>query len=277
MLAVLRDEMGQAEESLWRMRHLMGTGISAPPEHVIWPEALFLHASAGPEAAFGLLTDLYDALPTRPVLIGPDPSSAATLVTIAVAAGDPHRAGLVVEAARRLSAGNPGSHSAAAAAAHAGGLLRHDPDLLGRAVEEFRLTPRRPALASALEDAAIAGRASDRATAEARANEALAIVTECGARRSRIRLEGLLSGWRGAAAEPVAVVPPPRCLPALTDGQRKVALLVAQGLTNIEVGRDLHLSPHTVDTHLRNIFQRLQINRRAALANIVARECGPMA
>jgi DNA-binding CsgD family transcriptional regulator/tetratricopeptide (TPR) repeat protein len=276
MLAVLRDEIGQAEESLSRMRHLMGTGISAPPEHVVWPEALFLRATAGPEAAFGLLTDLYDALPDRPVLIGPDPSAAATLVTIAVAAGDPYRAGLVVEAARRLSVRNPGSHSAAAAAAHTAGLTRRDPDLLGRAVDEFRLTPRRPALASALEDAAIAGRASDRATAEARAAEALAIVTECGARRSRVRLDGLLSGWRGAAAEPVAG-PPQRCLPALTDGQRKVALLVARGLTNIEVGKALHLSPHTVDTHLRNIFQRLQISRRAALATIVATECGPMA
>jgi DNA-binding CsgD family transcriptional regulator len=74
----------------------------------------------------------------------------------------------------------------------------------------------------------------------------------------------------------VSAVPSP-CLPTLTDGQRKVALLVARGLTNIEVGEALHLSPHTVDTHLRNIFQRLEINRRAALAHIVATECGPMA
>jgi DNA-binding CsgD family transcriptional regulator/tetratricopeptide (TPR) repeat protein len=273
-LAVLRDEIGPAEESLSRMRHMMGTGITAPPEDVTWPEAVFLGATAGPEAAFGLLTDLYDALPGRPALIGQDPSSAAPLVTMAVAAGDRHRAELVVEAARRLAGRNPGSHSAAAAAAHADGLLRGDPVQLRRAVEEFRLTPRRLALAGALEDAAVAGRASDRATAEAWAEEALAIVTACGARRTRLRLEDRLREWRGAVVRPVEVVPAP-CLPALTDGQRKVALLVGEGLTNIEVARALHLSPHTVDTHLRNIFQRLEISRRAALATIVARECGP--
>jgi DNA-binding CsgD family transcriptional regulator len=277
-LAMLRDDIEQAEDSLSRMRHMMSTGISAPPEHVTWPEAVFLEATAGPEAAFGLLTDLYDALPDQPVLIGQNPSSAATLVTIAVRAGEPQRAELVVAAARRLAGRNPGSHSAAGAAAHAEGLLRHDADRLGRAVEQFRLTPRRLALASALEDAALAARARDPATADTWAAEALAIVTASGARRTRRRLEDRLRDWRGAVAGPAAgpaTVPPPPCLPTLTDGQRKVALLVAQGLTNIEVGKSLHLSPHTVDTHLRNIFQRLEINRRAALAHIVATECAP--
>jgi DNA-binding CsgD family transcriptional regulator len=91
---------------------------------------------------------------------------------------------------------------------------------------------------------------------------------------------GHLSVWmdrqRDQQRAEAANAPSP-CLPTLTDGQRKVALLVARGLTNIEVGEVLHLSPHTVDTHLRNIFQRLEINRRAALAHIVAMECGPIA
>lgn len=47
--------------------------------------------------------------------------------------------------------------------------------------------------------------------------------------------------------------------------------LVAEGLTNREVGRRLFISPHTVNTHLRHAFQKLDVRTRAALAAEVTR------
>ena len=57
----------------------------------------------------------------------------------------------------------------------------------------------------------------------------------------------------------------------LTARELEVARLVAQGLTNGQIGGQLHISPRTVATHLANIFERLGIHSRAALANYVAR------
>ena len=57
---------------------------------------------------------------------------------------------------------------------------------------------------------------------------------------------------------------------SLTPNERAVSQLVAQGLTNREVGRRLHISPHTVNTHLRHVFLKLTVSSRAELAAKVA-------
>ena len=44
---------------------------------------------------------------------------------------------------------------------------------------------------------------------------------------------------------------------AMTDSELAVARLVAQGLTNREVAEQLFVSPHTVSSHLRSIFAKL--------------------
>ena len=40
---------------------------------------------------------------------------------------------------------------------------------------------------------------------------------------------------------------------------------------NREVARRLHVSPHTVNTHLRHVFDKLGVPNRAGLAATVAR------
>ena len=54
----------------------------------------------------------------------------------------------------------------------------------------------------------------------------------------------------------------------LTIRERQVVLLIADGLSNKEVGRRLQLSEGTVKIHLHNIYQKLQVNNRTALAGL---------
>lgn len=50
-----------------------------------------------------------------------------------------------------------------------------------------------------------------------------------------------------------------------------MARLVAQGLTNPQVAKELSLSPHTVGSHLRRAYTKLDIGSRAELARLVER------
>ncbi|MBA3653266.1 MAG: LuxR family transcriptional regulator [Actinobacteria bacterium] len=58
---------------------------------------------------------------------------------------------------------------------------------------------------------------------------------------------------------------------SLSPTEQKVADLVAEGLTNVQVGERLFISRHTVDTHLRHIFAKLGVANRAELAGMSAR------
>ena len=57
----------------------------------------------------------------------------------------------------------------------------------------------------------------------------------------------------------------------LTDREQQVAQLIAEGLTNREIGRALQMSVHTVDRHVEHILQRLNVPRRSAIAAWVSR------
>jgi DNA-binding CsgD family transcriptional regulator len=59
------------------------------------------------------------------------------------------------------------------------------------------------------------------------------------------------------------------CWDSLTDTERRVAALVAEGITNREVAEYMFLSRHTVDFHLRRVYLKLHINSRVQLARLV--------
>lgn len=67
----------------------------------------------------------------------------------------------------------------------------------------------------------------------------------------------------------------PNNLPVLLNSfvrrELEVVRLVARGLTDKEVAAQLFISPRTVDNHLRNVFAKLDISSRAALASYAAR------
>lgn len=48
-------------------------------------------------------------------------------------------------------------------------------------------------------------------------------------------------------------------LDVLTTYQRAIALLVAEGLSNAEIGRRLHIAESTIRNHVTNIYRRLHI------------------
>jgi len=66
---------------------------------------------------------------------------------------------------------------------------------------------------------------------------------------------GLADQIRMRRAEPAVV---------LSERERRILELVAGGHTNEEIGREVHLSPATVKTHLRHVFDKLGAADRAS-------------
>ena len=58
----------------------------------------------------------------------------------------------------------------------------------------------------------------------------------------------------------------------LSRREAQVALCCAQGLTNAEIGTRLQVSEQTVKFHLRNIFVKLRVKRRAELVSRLFRD-----
>jgi DNA-binding CsgD family transcriptional regulator len=73
---------------------------------------------------------------------------------------------------------------------------------------------------------------------------------------------------RAAGASPRAAAE--RDPSELTPHELRVAQLVAQGLTNRETAAALFVSAKTVEHHLRSVFRKLGIRRRAELARLMA-------
>ena len=62
-------------------------------------------------------------------------------------------------------------------------------------------------------------------------------------------------------------------LPELTSRKREILDLIAAGLNNTDITRELVLSPKTVRNHISNVFAKLQVANRAQ-AIVRAREAG---
>ncbi|MBI4336520.1 MAG: response regulator transcription factor [Chloroflexi bacterium] len=58
----------------------------------------------------------------------------------------------------------------------------------------------------------------------------------------------------------------------LTDREREVLRLIAQGQTTTEIAQTLNLSPHTVQTHRDHIMEKLDLHRKAELIKYAIRK-----
>jgi DNA-binding CsgD family transcriptional regulator len=65
---------------------------------------------------------------------------------------------------------------------------------------------------------------------------------------------------------------PPSGWGSLTPTERRVAELLAEGLTNTQVAERMFVSAATVKTHVAHIFKKLDVHNRTELAALVARK-----
>jgi DNA-binding NarL/FixJ family response regulator len=79
----------------------------------------------------------------------------------------------------------------------------------------------------------------------------------------------LIAEFADRAKEP----PAPARLSALTDREREIVAVVAQGLSNDEIAAKLYLSPATVKTHVNRAMSKLAVRDRAQLV-VLAYEAG---
>jgi LuxR family transcriptional regulator, maltose regulon positive regulatory protein len=76
-------------------------------------------------------------------------------------------------------------------------------------------------------------------------------------------VDRLVAGFRRAPQD--RMVPPPkaRALAGLSARETEILTLIAEGLSNKEIARSLDIGPETVKSHLKSVFTKLGVERRA--------------
>jgi DNA-binding NarL/FixJ family response regulator len=195
------------------------------------------------------------------------PSWLMATTRIAVQANATDLAKQSVQLAETLCERNPGQATFAGAAAYCRGLLLADTSDLEAAVTALRGSPRPQLLADALKAMGEALVDHDHDRAVAALDEAWEIFHGIGALGEVVRVQRILrsAGVRRRRWSST-VTRPEHGWEALTMPEKRVARLVAAGHTNRSVAAELCLSPNTVATHLRTIFQKLEVSSRVQLA-----------
>ncbi|QES09925.1 LuxR family transcriptional regulator [Streptomyces venezuelae] len=257
-----------AEAYAAEARRMRSDGAPVVRHFGSWMLALMADFEGRPDRAMTAL----DGVMTSPAADRPayagliDPADAPVLVRMALRAGSHERAVQAVAMAERRAALNPGLPFLAATAAHARGLLDNDLAPLVRAVRLYEDCPRVLARASALEDAGRKMAATRTAEAVPYFETALALYTRAGAERDVARVRRRLRA-AGVRRRPTTTG---LCdaWPELTAAELRTVRLVARGLTNRQAAEHLSLSPHTVSSHLRRAFTRLNVTSRTELTRL---------
>jgi DNA-binding CsgD family transcriptional regulator len=264
--ALLRGDPTGATEEVERCRaEIRGTGTL---ESVLcdWIEARILGAEHAPNEAVDRLGAVYADPSSNRRLLLEEPAAAPWLVRAALAAGDQPRAEVILTAIDVLAADNPGTTSLAGTAAHARGLAERDPAALQEAIARHRHPwPR----ATALEDRGVLLAPTDPEAGRAQLEEALRAYEAMGAEGDAGRVRSTLRDIGTRRRRRRRSDRPAWGWDSLTDSERQVAGLVAEGLTNRQVAEHMLLSRHTVDFHLRQVFRKLGITSRVELTRLV--------
>jgi DNA-binding CsgD family transcriptional regulator len=188
---------------------------------------------------------------------------------VASAAGDAGLRARVLQATHLLEREDPVIPLFTGVARHARGILERDAQALLAAADVLHSSSRPLLYAAAAEDAGAELAHADRgdeAVDQLNAafdtymgHEALADARRVGRALRRLGVERRIvshprakTGWD-----------------SLTDSELTVVTLIAQGATNRSVATQLHLSLHTVKTHVHNAFAKLGINSRSQLTQLM--------
>jgi len=270
--AVHRGELNEARKILGEAADLGRESLEFGSQQLAWAAALIDEAEDEPSKAIARLAPICNRLPDGLTLLVFDPAIAPRLVALARRTGDEELARVATSAAEHLAELNPGVTSIISAGIQARGLLEGDLGRLVAAADAFESSPRPLARGRAYEDAAdalLAAPKKRRAQAVKYLTLALGLYDRLGADARALRLrERLLSlGERGKAVP--ATRRPALGWSSLTEAELRVARLAAHGLTNRVIADELTLSPHTVESHLRHSFNKLDIRSRVQLTRIV--------
>lgn len=270
-LAIHRGDEARRRRCADVARTLVTSGPPAVQRHVVWLLALLSSAEgdhARARAELGSLgeDERLDILPRFPL----DVTEEIELARIATAVGDQLLAGAARRSAEVRADLNPGVPSIAGAFAHVRALVDADEPAFLEAIGHFERGPRPLALASVLEDSGrLRLERGDAYHATADLGRALEIYSRAGATwdasrvRQRLRSIGVRRRVPSAAHARDGWA-------ALTESELAVVRLVVEGLTNREVAERLFISPHTVSTHLRHAFDKLELKSRVELVRVAA-------
>jgi DNA-binding CsgD family transcriptional regulator len=187
---------------------------------------------------------------------------------VASAAGDAGLRARVLQATELLEREDPAIPLFTGVATHARGILERDTHALLAAADVLHSSSRPLLYAAAAEDAGAELAQTDRgdeALDQLNAafdtylrHEALADARRVGRELRRLGAERRIVSPRVKTGRD-----------SLTDSELKVVNLIAAGVTNRDVATQLHLSLHTVKTHVHKAFAKLGINSRAELTQVL--------
>lgn len=211
-----------------------------------------------------VLDPAYDGMENRLLLL-------PSLVRLAVDLSEVSLAETAVQFAYGQT-GSTGPASAAAVTRWCRGLLEGDRAAVAGAADYFRSVGRKLELGHALEDAVVLSSIAGRAGAvRDELAEALAVYADLGAawdvRRMTIRLRP-----HGVRVSSPHASRPTAGWAALTDAERRVALLVGAGRSNPEIAAALSLSRRTVETHVSRVLAKLSVRSRREVVGLLPEE-----
>lgn len=149
------------------------------------------------------------------------------------------------------------------------GLLHRDPRALASAITAYRSGDRPLALAAACEDLGeLLDASADTTAAIPHFEEAGELASASGALRDHERIRRRLRRLGVRTGAPRHPTTGPSGWGTLTESERKLIPLVVDGLTNRAIADRLCVSVHTVNTHMKHIFTKLDINTRVELTRL---------
>ncbi|MGO9219516.1 MAG: ATP-binding protein [Streptosporangiaceae bacterium] len=274
LISLHRNDLSRAEEAAGAAaRDLARWGPGYLTTWAAWPRALIQEAGGELGQALATMTGAWDTC-ARLGLALDYPAVGADLVRLALAAGDIGRARDASAAVTEVAARNEVPWMTGAAL-RCRGLIEDDAEILQAAAVACAGGSRPLGLALACEDAGAAFARQGRLDrARPLLDQALGIYERLGAARDLARAEatlreaGIRRGRRGTRGRPQIG------WASLTPAEHAVAGLVAEGLSNPQIGERLYISRRTVQTHLAHMFAKLDIATRAQLAADVTRHRG---
>lgn len=273
LIGVHRDDLSRAAAAVATAnREQAGRDSPFGANWAAWPQALLQEASGESARALKTMSAPWQesarlGISVESLIAGAD------LVRLAMADGDAGLARQVAATVSEVASRNDDLAWLRGAALRCQGLAENDVRALAAAADAYAGASRPLELALASEDAGTAfvdqGN-PDRA--RPLLEQAIAIYERLDAARdlaradSVLRRAGVQRGVRGPRKRPQFG------WPSLTPTERTVAALVAEGLSNPQIGERLFISRRTVQAHLAHMFAKLGISSRAQLAAQVARQ-----